>query len=126
MADMSKKTDAELRKIMNKDSGADQKTATAAYKELTKRKGDLGFTVTMILGGRDIEHPKAPPKKPKKKMNKGGYANCGASMKPTQKSSQKMNKGGLAKPNNPGLKKLPTAVRNKMGYMAKGGYAKGK
>lgn len=25
---------------------------------------------------------------------------------------------------NPGLKKLPTKVRNKMGYMAKGGYAK--
>ena len=34
----------------------------------------------------------APPKKPKmkKKMAKGGYVNCGASMKPTQKSSRKM------------------------------------
>lgn len=87
MADMSKKTDAELRKIMNKDSGADQKTATAAYRELTKRKGDLGFTVTMILGGRDIEHPKAPPKKPKRtekkkkpEMMKGGMVNGKAHM----------------------------------------------
>jgi len=81
MADMSKKTDAQLRKIMHKDSGADAKTAEAAYNELSKRKGDLGFTVTMILGGRALEHPKAPPKKPKPpkskkaEMMKGGMAN---------------------------------------------------
>ena len=31
-----------------------------------------------------------------KKMNKGGYANCGASMKPAQKSTQMM-KGGYAR-----------------------------
>ena len=71
----------------------------------------------------------APPKKPKmkKKMAKGGYANCGASMPASQKSSQKMAKGGLLKkPDNPGLAKLPTPVRNKMGYMMKGGYAKKK
>lgn len=37
----------------------------------------------------------------------------------------KMNKGGmLKKPDNPGLKKLPTEVRNKMGYMKKGGAVK--
>jgi len=38
-----------------------------------------------------------------------------------------MKKGGKLKPidksNNPGLSKLPTEVRNKMGYMKKGGYA---
>lgn len=36
------------------------------------------------------------------------------------------NKGGLAKPaaNQTGLKKLPTAVRNKMGYMKRGGLIK--
>jgi hypothetical protein len=63
-------------------------------------------------------------------MNKGGYANCGASMAPTQKSSKKMAVGGMAKKSvpagNPGLAKLPTQVRNKMGYMMKGGYAKKK
>jgi len=38
-----------------------------------------------------------------------------------------MNKGGmLKKPTNPGLKKLPSEVRNKMGYMKKGGSVKGK
>ena len=37
------------------------------------------------------------------------------------------NKGGmLKKPTNPGLKKLPTEVRNKMGFMKKGGSVKGK
>ena len=36
-------------------------------------------------------------------------------------------KGGmLKKPTNPGLKKLPTEVRNKMGFMKKGGSVKGK
>ena len=40
-------------------------------------------------------------------MKKKGYAMGGAMKKPTA--------------NQKGLKKLPTAVRNKMGYMAKGG-----
>jgi hypothetical protein len=31
----------------------------------------------------------------------------------------------LKKPTNTGLKKLPTEVRNKMGYMNKGGMVKG-
>lgn len=36
-----------------------------------------------------------------------------------------LNKGGMLKaPDNPGLKKLPTEVRNKMGYMKKGGAVK--
>ena len=39
----------------------------------------------------------------------------------------KLNQGGmLKKPTNPGLKKLPSEVRNKMGYMKKGGSVKGK
>ena len=43
----------------------------------------------------------------------------------------KLNKGGLLAKKKPsatqaGLKKLPTAVRNKMGYMNKGGMAKKK
>jgi len=36
------------------------------------------------------------PKPRPKNMNKGGYANCGASMSPTQSSSQKMMGGGYA------------------------------
>ena len=45
-------------------------------------------------------------------MKKKGYAKGGAMKKPSD--DQK------------GLKKLPKAVRNKMGYMAKGGMAKKK
>jgi hypothetical protein len=41
-----------------------------------------------------------------------------------------MKKGGALKPVNPqtqkGLSKLPTEVRNKMGYMKKGGKVRGK
>ena len=40
---------------------------------------------------------------------------------------KKMSSGGaLKKPDNPGLAKLPTNVRNRMGYMNKGGVAKKK
>lgn len=135
--DYSKKSDSALEKMMEKDSGASQEQARAAYNELSKRRGGMDFNVALILGGRptDKHKPKPvplPKKKPAepKRMNKGGYANCGASMAPTQKSSKKMAVGGMAKKsvpaNNPGLAKLPTQVRNKMGYMMKGGYAKKK
>lgn len=49
-------------------------------------------------------------------------------MKALKKGIKKMQKGGSLKPvdssKNPGLSKLPTAVRNKMGYMKKGGKVK--
>jgi hypothetical protein len=42
-------------------------------------------------------------------------------------STYKFKNGGmLKKPTNPGLKKLPSEVRNKMGFMKKGGSVKGK
>jgi len=46
----------------------------------------------------------------------------------TLRDANLLNKGGLAtpKPNQTGLQKLPTAVRNKMGYMYGGGMAKKK
>ena len=92
---------------------------------MAKKKSD---NVTVISIGIGSMPRKQMEKKMKaKKYNKGGYANCGASMPATQGSSKKMAAGGMMKkPDNPGLKKLPTAVRNKMGYMAKGGYAKKK
>lgn len=41
------------------------------------------------------------------------------------KKTEKKAEGGMLKaPDNPGLKKLPTEVRNKMGYMKKGGAVK--
>ena len=123
---MKEKTTGALKAMLNKGSGADQKTVRQAIAEL-KRRGEETPPPALVMGGRAIEHPKAPPKRPKKKMAKGGYANCGASSPATQASTKKMAKGGmLKKPDNPGLKKLPTEVRNKMGYMYGGGYAKKK
>ena len=48
--------------------------------------------------------------------------------KQSQKPARRKAGGMLKTPDNPGLKKLPTEVRNKMGYMKKGGkvgYKKG-
>ncbi len=98
----SKKSDSALQNMIQKDSGASQEEATAAYKELTKRQGNLGFSLKMILGGRpmDKDKPKpvpVPKKKPAEpKMAKGGYANCGASMPAAQKAT-KMAYGGMAR-----------------------------
>ena len=106
MADMSKKTDAQLEKILQKDSGADAETARAAYEELTNRRGDLGFTVTMILGGRPLKNkevllPKPKPKNMPKKteMAYGGMAGGKKHMYAA---------GGLVK-DSPGLKALKKA-----------------
>lgn len=41
-----------------------------------------------------------------------------------KKTEKKAGGGMLKAPDNPGLKKLPTEVRNKMGYMKKGGSVK--
>jgi hypothetical protein len=64
-------------------------------------------------------------------MKKKGMAKGGAMMKKKGMAMGGMKKkgmmaGGLKKPaaNQTGLKKLPTSVRNKMGYMAKGGMKK--
>ena len=57
----------------------------------------------------------------KGKMKKKGMARGGAMMK-----KKGMAVGGLKKPaaGAKGLKKLPTSVRNKMGYMNRGGLTK--
>tara|TARA_R100001377_G_C3190957_1_gene110600 strand:- start:1367 stop:1840 length:474 start_codon:yes stop_codon:yes gene_type:complete len=62
--------------------------------------------------------------KTSKKINKSSEAT------PKRSYKQGFSKGGevLKAPTNPGLKKLPTKVRNKMGYMKAGGkvgYSKG-
>ena len=70
----------------------------------------------------------------RKPMQMGGMAMSANPMMPrTQQGMQpamgmpKMADGGkLKEPNNPGLKKLPKPVRNKMGYMAYGGKMKPK
>ena len=116
-------TTSQLKAMLNKSSGASADEVRAALREL-KRRGEDTPPPEMVTGGR---RKTGPLPKPKARMAKGGYANCGASMPATQGSSKKMAAGGMMKkPDNSGLAKLPTAVRNRMGYMAKGGYAKKK
>lgn len=128
---MKEKTTGALKAMLNKNSGADQTTVKKALAEL-KRRGEDTPPPALVMGGRAIDNPKAPPPRPKRKtkMAKGGYANCGASSPATQDSTKKMAVGGMAKKavpsGNTGLAKLPKDVRNKMGYMAYGGYAKKK
>ena len=69
-------------------------------------------------------------------MKKKGYSNGGANMKKKKgmanggamMKKKGMAAGGLKAPsaNQTGLKKLPTSVRNKMGYMNEGGMSKKK
>jgi len=70
----------------------------------------------------------------RKPMQMGGMAMSANPMEPRRQTGMptamgmpKMAGGGeLKEPNNPGLKKLPKPVRNKMGYMAYGGKMKSK
>jgi len=88
---MKEKSTPALKAMLNKGSGMDQKTVKQAIAEL-KRRGEATPPPSLVMGGRAIEHPKAPPPRPKrkKKMAKGGYAKCGASNPATQKSSKGM------------------------------------
>ena len=62
---MKEKSTSALKAMLNKGSGADQKTVRQAIAEL-KRRGEETPPPALVMGGRAIEHPKAPPKRPKK------------------------------------------------------------
>lgn len=106
--DYSKKSDAALEKMIEKDSGASVEQAKAAYNELSKRRGDMGFTVTMILGGRKLDEdskpipvPKPRPKREKNKSKKPEMAYGGMA-----KGKKHMYVAGGSVTENPGLKAL--------------------
>ena len=68
----------DLKKMIEKDSGASRQAAKEAFKELEKREGDMGYSVTLILGGRKrepdtIDLPKSKPKR-KIEMAYGGMS----------------------------------------------------
>ena len=94
-------TAAEKKKLGLKQGGMAMKKKGYAKGGMKKKKG-------MARGGAMM-------------MKKKGMARGGAMMK-----KKGMAMGGLKKPTakQTGLKKLPTPVRNKMGYMAKGGMKK--
>ena len=107
-------------------------------KELLKRQGNFM---------KPLRELKGPAKPLRRNLSKGGGADYMNTVKPRKRGNPPvlpktkrekrmgggsmmmqrpmMNKGGSLKPvdkeKNPGLAKLPTKVRNKMGYMKKGG-----
>ena len=92
---------------MLQDRGA-MKAGGQARRRKTSKKGRMGNPSKRITGTR-----------PNRPINP---TNPGFPYRP--KPMQKMKAGGLKpvdKSKNPGLAKLPTGVRNKMGYMKKGG-----
>ena len=110
-------------------------------KKLLKREGNFM---------KPLRELKGPAKPLRRNLNKGGGADYMNTVKPRKRGNPPvlpktkrekrmgggsmmmqrpmMNKGGSLKPvdkeKNPGLAKLPTKVRNKMGYMKKGGEVK--
>jgi len=82
---------------------------TAADRKKPKGGADNRSTLQKLFGASEE----------KRKLGRNMQKRAQASM------GLRMNKGGSLKtPTNPGLKKLPTEVRNKMGFMNKGGKVK--
>ena len=123
-----------------RDRGATRKQLVKGRKfqrdiRRTKREGDKlrkdVLRVGKAKGGKvdDKKKTKKPLGGKLKKPRPGSYDyQLQETMKPPYKRKE-MKKGGKAlkpvdKEKNPGLAKLPTQVRNKMGYMKKGGRVK--
>ena len=107
-----------------------QRDSRRAQREGDKLRKD-GLRIGKAKGGKvdDKKKTKKPLGGKLKKPRPGSYDyQLQETMKPPYKRKE-MKKGGKAlkpvdKEKNPGLAKLPTQVRNKMGYMKKGGRVK--
>ena len=93
------------------------------YTAINPRTGKPDFDAPKVTAAERLKQ------EDKYKARKKAQDRIDAALKKATKS-KKMNKGGAALKSvpagNPGLKKLPTAVRNRMGFMRKGGVAKKK
>ena len=77
-----------------------------------------------ILRTMDKGLSKAVSTPKEKRMIEKGYEDMRKAQKYKKETEKKAGGGMLKSPDNSGLKKLPTDVRNKMGYMKKGGKVK--
>jgi len=93
------------------------------YTAINPRTGKPDFDAPKVTAAERLRQ------EDKYKARKKAQDRIDAALKKATKS-KKMNKGGAALKSvpagNPGLKKLPSAVRNRMGFMRKGGVAKKK
>ena len=126
-------------KLMTAAGGRLTTDTIKKLKELEK-KGQKGTRQGKMGGGMMMERPMmkegGPSKKPKVKKIAIGtgkakdYPGIKKIMEMNKKGRKRFKAGGALKPVDPktqkGLSKLPTEVRNKMGYMKKGGKVNGK
>ena len=116
-----------MMKRYSKGGGADMgmKKDRETERRRRARKGRMGDPAKRITGARpnrpiNPSNPGFPRPRPRTMMG-GGVAEAARRVRASE-----MKKGGLKavdKEKNPGLAKLPTRVRNKMGYMKRGGKA---
>ena len=111
------KTKSQLEKLIR--AGKVGHISNAKLAEIGLRTGYIKMSDFMAKGGM-------ASKMKKKGMAKGGMKKKGMAMGGMKKKGMSM--GGLKKPaaGQTGLKKLPTSVRNKMGYAKNGGMMKKK
>jgi len=120
--DYSEMATADLKKMIQKNSSASRQAAKAAFKELEKREGDMGYSVTLILGGRKREPDTMdlPKSKPTEKERK--KSSDDAKAKKLMDSLEKR----AAKEIREERTKLGLANNKKKTAMARGGMAYGK
>ena len=113
------------------EAGADTKRKAS---EKRKKREFINKTEKAIARGRDRSEPmfgmdySPPPKRKPTITSSVRPKKRPESLRPKIRPTKKSAKGGSLKAvpeGNKGLKKLPTAVRNKMGYMKKGGSCRG-
>jgi len=127
----NKITQAEFDAIEKKVDAADKAAAVAASRKAQAgATGKKKITLPDALPSRKAETSKPSGKKDPRNMTKAELAAYvkkqeeeGKKVADKFKSKRGYKRGGLTKPaaDQAGLKKLPTAVRNKMGYMKSGG-----
>ena len=112
------------------EAGADTKRKAS---EKRKKREFINKTEKAIARGRDRSDQRfmdysPPPKRKPTITSSVRPKKRPESLRPKIRPTKKSAKGGSLKAvpeGNKGLKKLPTAVRNKMGYMQKGGSCRG-
>ena len=127
----NKITQAEFDAIEKKVDAADKAAAVAASRKAAAgATGKKKITLPDALPSRKAETSKPSGTKNPRDMTKAELAAYvkkqeeeGKKVADAFKSKRGYKRGGLTKPSEDqtGLKKLPTAVRNKMGYMKRGG-----
>tara|TARA_R110000796_G_scaffold192066_1_gene308804 strand:- start:742 stop:1443 length:702 start_codon:yes stop_codon:yes gene_type:complete len=108
-----KKLLSKKRKAGKKETNPYKSTVGDSYATRSKKQGEIEQKILQNTSGRSSKKQKEMLKTLSERMKK--------ERKETFDKRGMKAGGALKAPTNPGLKKLPTKVRNKMGYMKSGG-----